>query len=229
MPGSLIPTLLSFVASHLVVLTFAGFVIVGGWLFSDRGASQQPALPDEGPGKQAPVVEEPSVSPVTEGAIKGTAVPPVEQVEPTSRVGQGDLLGKRQPQLIGGTLPNYASAGDRAFRPPVADDSWSVARPPSREDIVQNARRAFWNGDFEAAEAGYMDAITRYPDDPDLFGELGNLYHSMGRRERAMDAFYESALRLRAKGELEKLSEVIDLLESQGYPETVPDGVETAR
>jgi tetratricopeptide (TPR) repeat protein len=95
--------------------------------------------------------------------------------------------------------------------------------------MVQTARRAFWNGDLEAAEAAYIEAIARYPDDPDLFGELGNLYVSMGRRQRALDAFYESALRLRATGESEKLSEVIDLLESYGYPEEVQSGAQTGR
>jgi tetratricopeptide (TPR) repeat protein len=95
--------------------------------------------------------------------------------------------------------------------------------------MVQTARRAFWNGDLEAAEAAYIEAIARYPDDPDLFGELGNLYVSMGRRQRALDAFYESALRLRATGESEKLSEVIDLLESHGYPQEVQSGAQTGR
>jgi hypothetical protein len=226
MPGSPLLSLLRFVASHLVLLTLAGFIAVGGWLSGYWGTPPAPMPADRSQGRVP--------HPATDGATgPGTAAVPVVPPDqrgistPTGPVqpgGQGapplpgpaPTTSNRQPPLIGGTLPNYGSAGEGFFRPPAAGGTPSGS--PNREDLVQTARRAFWNGDFEAAETAYMNAIMRYPDDADLFGELGNLYDAMGQRKRSLDAFYEAALRLRAEGKLNKLSEVMDLLESHDYP-----------
>jgi tetratricopeptide (TPR) repeat protein len=88
----------------------------------------------------------------------------------------------------------------------------------TREDYLQRARRAFWNGEFEAAEAGYMAMISAHPADADGFGELGNLYQSMGKPQRALDAYYEAAVRLKASGEQERFRELVELLTREGDP-----------
>ena len=82
--------------------------------------------------------------------------------------------------------------------------------------MVQQARRAFWNGDFEGAESAYMSVISAYPEDPDAFGELGNLYQAMGKDEQAMDAYFEAGVLLKQAGDREKLQQIVDLFEKQG-------------
>ena len=82
--------------------------------------------------------------------------------------------------------------------------------------MVQQARRAFWNGDFEGAESAYMSVISAYPEDADAFGELGNLYQAMGKDEQAMDAYFEAGILLEQAGEREKLKQIIDLLVKKG-------------
>lgn len=226
MPGSLISSLLRFIASHLVLLVFSGFLVAGLRLFGVWG---EPLL-------QAPLAEiaaaRPHSSPV--GGAGAEIAPPMNDVrdhapglsdpggETTRTAGplKPPATIESQPPLIGGTLPNYASGGAAAFRPPVAAAVPETTPSPTSSEMTQVARRAFWNGDFEAAEAHYIAAITRYPDEADLFGELGNLYHAMGKSQRAMDAFYAAAVRLRAEGRRDKLSEVIDLLEAHDYPGT---------
>jgi hypothetical protein len=210
MPGNLITSLLSLFASHLVLLTLAGFVAVGGylagwWTGGDFG------LPSLGR-PPAPAAESTVPSPAARPLGNGLAT--ASQAE----TGPADAASKRptQPAMIGGTLPNYTNAEGRMFRPGDGPDAgWAR---PDRDTLVQEARRAFWNGDFEGAERHYVDAISAYPDDPDLFGELGNLYQSMGQSGRSLDAYFEAARRLQASGQFEKLSEVMDLLESRGYP-----------
>lgn len=228
MPGGLILSLLSFVASHLVLLIFVGFVVVGGWLMGLWGkppaelsrtvtTAVQPRPPTDTPtetgAKSTRVV--PDV-PSADSAPRTTPGRGTES-ESDARPRPGPAAGGQQPPLIGGTLPNYAITGDAYFRPPEFASGPERSRPSTRDELVQAARRAFWNGDFDAAEAAYMTAITRFPDDPDLFGELGNLYQSMGRTQRSLDAFYEAAVRLRAQGNRDKLNKVIDLLEAQNY------------
>ena len=130
--------------------------------------------------------------------------------------------------MIGGSLPIYDQSrfkpsnsdplpeeGNGAFRPP---DEGSPPGPltVTRDDLFQDARRAFWNGDFEAAEAAYMALVSEFPADADAFGELGNLYQAMGKPKLALDAYFEAALRLQAVGELERLTEMVELLRREG-------------
>ena len=86
----------------------------------------------------------------------------------------------------------------------------------TRDEFVQQARRAYWNGDFEAAEAAYMEMLLVFPGDADAFGELGNLYQSMGRPAQALDAYFEAGLRLKAEGNREKLQQIIELMQKEG-------------
>jgi tetratricopeptide (TPR) repeat protein len=132
----------------------------------------------------------------------------------------------KQPKLIGGSLPVYqrmpgepekgsfdASGG---FRPPEPVSAPPVVDANDYEARLQAARRAFWNGEFELAEAGYVELITIHPDDADAFGELGNLYETMGEWQLAKDAYFAAGERLKQAGEIEKLNHVIDLLEGKG-------------
>jgi hypothetical protein len=205
MLGNLIRALADVLATHLVALTLIGFAIVGAGLLdllAVPGISPTATATDTAqverlePSAEQEEVESPVVSSVDSA--------PAEE-------------SPSQPPMIGGTLPNYAAA-DSGFRPPVGAATTPHAPfQQSREEWVQRARKAFWNGNLEGAEAAYMDAIAEFPEDADLFGELGNLYESKGEDALALEAYFEAALRLRAAGELEKLSQIIELLESYGY------------
>lgn len=62
--------------------------------------------------------------------------------------------------------------------------------------IINLARQSFWNGNTEQAEKFYLD-LSKYEDaDPDIYGELGNVYYAQGKWKQAGEAYYEAALRL---------------------------------
>jgi tetratricopeptide (TPR) repeat protein len=109
--------------------------------------------------------------------------------------------------------PTQADMG--GFRRPAATPSPAPVAP-AYGDLVQQARRAFWNGDFEAAEHTYMDVVERYPDDADVYGELGNLYLAMGKNTLALDALFEAGVRLKALGEQQRALEVAEILTKKG-------------
>ena len=115
---------------------------------------------------------------------------------------------------IGGTGLSVARHLERESADAVFVDSRTA--PPGLDELLQRARRAYWDGEFERAEAAYMDAVTQYPGEPDPFGELGNLYEAMGKPALAQDAFFEAAVRLKERGQQEKLNEVIRLLDDKG-------------
>lgn len=227
MPANLNSLALNWFATHLVAFSLAGFLFAGILIFGPTGMSgTEPGgekmttrggvEPRPGPEK-APVVGQPADA--TPG-VDASQLP----FRTPDEVGEPEASQRPGPRLIGGSLPVYGQGAERpsisdsesgAFRPP-GDTEQQDPGGPSREDYIQQARRAFWNGEFEAAEAAYMTLISRYPEDADAFGELGNLYQSMGKTDRALDAYYEAAVRLKASGDTEKLKEISNVLAREG-------------
>ena len=50
---------------------------------------------------------------------------------------------------------------------------------------LDNARRAFWNGDMNGAESIYRQLVVQYPNSADANGELGNILFSTRRFDEA--------------------------------------------
>ena len=64
--------------------------------------------------------------------------------------------------------------------------------------ILFIARQSFWNGDSELSEKFYLDLAQHEDTDPDVYGELGNVYYAQGKWKQAGEAYYEAAVRLLA-------------------------------
>lgn len=82
----------------------------------------------------------------------------------------------------------------------LATDSVSV---DTKQDLLA-ARRLFWNGKVQESEELYLDLINKDNNDPDIFGELGNVYYTQGKWKQAGEAYYEAALRLLAQNRDER-------------------------
>jgi len=234
MPGGMVSSLVGWVATHLVVLSLLGFVFAGLQVFGLIGPPGDPRAESSVGVVSGGVRQEIPAAPAT-GAADAAGRGELQQaLRDDDTVQSAPLQEKparrKTPKLIGGTLPLYeqsqfgapleepaAAVGDPGFRPR-AEGLPAEAPPPMRDDLVQRARRAFWNGDFEAAETAYIALVSAYPEDADGFGELGNLYQSMGRTDAALDAYFEAGVRLKAIGEEEKLSKIIELMTREGDP-----------
>lgn len=230
MPPTPVSMLVTFVASHLVFLTLVGFLVTGlhlaGVLGLPVAAPAGSSVSQERPKVPEPAAERPGAGPVAQPER-----PPAADAQVTGDLAAGEGTGLRPtPRLIGGSLPIHGAPtsqpqsppgpppapGGSDFRPPSLTPAQAPPLEPSRDDLVQQARKAFWNGDFEASEAAYMMVLLRYPGDADAFGELGNLYQAMGKPEQALDAYYEAAVRLKAAGNTEKLRKIITMLDEKG-------------
>ncbi len=103
-----------------------------------------------------------------------------------------------------------AAATDADTDPAAASDDPAV--------LLTRARRAFWRGDRDAAVAGYKALAEAAPDDPNAYGELGNIYYSDGKWNEAASAYYEAATRLLKdgrSGEAVRLLQIIRGLDSE--------------
>lgn len=62
--------------------------------------------------------------------------------------------------------------------------------------VLLMARQSFWNGNSPLSEKIYLQLTKDDQDNPDVFGELGNVYYSQGKWEQAGKAYYQAAIRL---------------------------------
>jgi len=66
----------------------------------------------------------------------------------------------------------------------------------SERYLLINARNAFNQGAVVESEKFYIELTQLDNDNPDIFGELGNVYYSQGKWDEAGQAYYEAAVRL---------------------------------
>ncbi|VAW63590.1 hypothetical protein MNBD_GAMMA11-1504 [hydrothermal vent metagenome] len=74
----------------------------------------------------------------------------------------------------------------------VADNASAL----SASELLFKARLAYWNRDLKAAEKTYIE-LTEMVDDPNAYGELGNVYYMQSRWKKASDAYYHAAIKLK--------------------------------
>ena len=200
--------LLAWLVRHLVALSLLGFVIAGLFVFDVVDMRWDDLFVPE----------------VQQSAQADRWPLPRKQNAPGSAdAGRGDGVTPsvpQQPRLIGGSLPlstrprGPGEGAAEGFRP-IHRTRPAPSSRLSRQEYLQQARRAFWSDDFTSAEIAYLALIDEYPADADAFGELGNLYNAMGRRAEALDAYFAAGLRLKAAGEADRLQQVIDILRKE--------------
>ena len=105
-----------------------------------------------------------------------------------------------------------------AVAPPLPTEKAKPALDMTRPyHVLAAAREAYWLHDHQEAESLYRQLIALDPDNPDGYGELGNLYFTQGKWEEAASAYFEAGSRLARSGhimEAENLLDVIRGLES---------------
>jgi tetratricopeptide (TPR) repeat protein len=76
--------------------------------------------------------------------------------------------------------------------------SEDITAEPSQQalQLISSAREAFWRRDIESAEKNYRALIDLQAENPDPYGELGNVFYSAGQWDKAAEAYYEAGVRL---------------------------------
>jgi hypothetical protein len=78
--------------------------------------------------------------------------------------------------------------------------------------LLAAAREAYWLRNYELAEGKYRKMIELQPDNPDGYGELGNMYFSQGNWEAAATAYYEAGTRLLGEGLIAQAQQLVDVI-----------------
>ena len=94
----------------------------------------------------------------------------------------------------------------------------------STYELLATAREAYWLHDYERAETYYQQLIQADPDNPDGYGELGNMHFAQGQWEPAATAYYEAGVRLVKTGMLVQARQLVDVI--RGLNGTQADDLE---
>lgn len=143
-----------------------------------------------------------AASQATVTAPAGRAETPALRPPPEATLPEAQIPAQAESEPAAGTVP-----------PP------SVTEPPAPPDTARrdklriDARSAFWRHDYQQAEKDYQALIQLDPDDPDAYGELGNVYFSQGNWKAAGGAFYEAALRLIESGQVGRARHLLTVIQ----------------
>ncbi len=107
-----------------------------------------------------------------------------------------------------GTVPITAAE----MRPSAAPSPRSSTTEVKPYELLAAAREAFWLHNYDDAEKNYRALTELEPQNPDGYGELGNMYFSQGRWEDAAAAYYEAGTRLISEGRLESARELVNVI-----------------
>ena len=82
----------------------------------------------------------------------------------------------------------------------------------SAYELLAAAREAYWLHDYEGAENHYRRLIQLESDNPDWYGELGNMYFAQGQWEQAATAYHEAGVRLLKDGQVVQARQMLNVI-----------------
>jgi hypothetical protein len=186
----------------------------------------QPAVEAAAPvaGMQAGAVPqepspEPSQKPVQESGIPLQVEPP--GAAPTSGVGEVPPPSEAPPEEeeaapgTGVPVPESAPAVPPGIQPAVGGAAHGEGKSTAQTkpyELLAAAREAFWLHNYDDAEKNYRALTELEPNNPDGYGELGNMYFSQGRWDEAAAAYFEAGTRLVGEGRLDSARELVNVI-----------------
>ncbi len=97
---------------------------------------------------------------------------------------------------------------------PASEATPSTGNDQAYEQGLNAARRAYWQGDMQAAIAQYRKMLAQYPEDESLNGELGNIYYMTGDRENAARHLEKAGMAALQSGKPQQAQMLVGVLQS---------------
>lgn len=152
------------------------------------------------------------------GVIPSSRMPPGVIEMPVAEDAQS-VVNDRLPALV--TATSDIDSNKLNFRP--VELAAEEVQPELDEDILQKARKAYWNDDLQRARNLYQAFIGLYPDNPDGYGELGNLLSTIGDLDEASQMYQKAAELLLSQGQTEQAAQLLEVLDSIKDIQNMPE------
>ncbi len=213
------------ILSNGLLIAFAALLVWGYFnraeLFPDyfeapaKTVAQTPAEKPVPPVRAPVTTREPTTGPAPEPM---PTPPPIVSAPPASRAPQPIVAAPptmTEPQPVIPAPPTArAPQPGVPSPPPVATPPAAPSAAPASQnnELIQEARQAYWSGDHNKAIERYRALIDRDPANPDYYGELGNLYYGAGEWEAASEAYLEAGKRLLGAGRDDQAGHLLRIL-----------------
>jgi hypothetical protein len=92
-------------------------------------------------------------------------------------------------------------------------DSEQSVLPGQSKPLLREARLAYQRNALPEAEQLYQQLIEIAPEDPNAYGELGNVYYVQGQWEQAGEAYYQAAMRLLDAGQTSQVEYLLRIIQ----------------
>jgi Flp pilus assembly protein TadD len=174
-----------------------------GDVAADESTTTAEVVPDDATAETATAIETAPIVAVEETA-PAEAAPTTEEQTVTSPVASEEPA----------TTADSLSAAEPLAAPvnEVAPQAIENDVSESPYEVMAKAREAFWLRDFELAEQQYQKLTQLEPDNPDGYGEMGNMYFSQGKWEEAAAAYYQAGARLLNDGLVQEARQMVDVI-----------------
>jgi len=147
----------------------------------------QPMPPAGGP-SMPPEAAAPGIPPMPQFAPPEAMVPPGPPMGPGGRDAYGPVYGAVRTPPTGSPVTN-----------------------PDQISLNQ-ARQMYWSGDIDGAKKAYGALAERISDNPDIYGELGNLNYAQGDLETAAEDYYQAGTRLVQQGRIAQAMHLLSIV-----------------
>jgi hypothetical protein len=150
------------------------------------------------------------VAPVPASAITSddTADAPATSAAPVAGVdGEQPALDTTAQATDPGAPPEAVDAV-----PPSARTATGGTPAMGPYQLLAAAREAYWLRDYEDAEKYYRQLTEVDPENPDGYGELGNMYFSQGQWDEAATAYFDAGTRLIRQDLLDQAQQMVDVI-----------------
>lgn len=173
-------------------------------------ASVEPLQPESPAPAQDLPVEQEATAGVT-APVTPAEPAPAEDAQPVEDVQEaaGEADGSGTVDVTDMPTP---AADITATTPPAVDSSAQPGATDKPYQLLAMAREAFWMHNYAEAETHYRDLIALEPDNPDGYGELGNMYFTRGNWEQAATAYFNAGKRLIQTGRTEQAEVLVKVI-----------------
>ncbi|NNG13176.1 MAG: hypothetical protein HKM88_08010 [Halobacteria archaeon] len=140
-------------------------------------------------------MQQQTVEPVKPDTPTDTPTAPVLAAEEAEAVTK--VPATEAPEMVATAAPATSSAAATGTHP---------------YQLLASAREAYWLHDYDRAESIYRELTVLEPDNPDWYGELGNMFFSLGKWDESASAYFEAGTRLVRAGRLARASELVNVI-----------------
>ena len=175
--------------------------------------SPAPAPPQQGDSQQNPAQQDAS-PPADPAEVFGPAADfPDEGMMPAG----GQAAASAQKALLGDVYvpPEIENALSQLHNDGSVEDVAVMQQADKPvEQLIIDARRAFYRRDYDASIAAYKQVIANDSENFDALGELGNVYFNQGKTALAAEAYYQAAMIMISRGKGQRAASLIGFLSS---------------